>query len=291
VEARVLGDQFDVAYGHTNQRQARASALVVHRLDVGEALLDEIGPGLRVVGRLGTGTDNLDTRALDRRGITWFSVPNYCATELADHATALALALERGIFPQFDLLRRGGFSPIAGRFPRRLSECQAGIIGYGRSGQALGCRLLAIYGRVAAFDIAAVDSANQGVEHTSLELLLAESHAVFLCCPLTPATREMVNERFISQLRPDAIVINTARGGLVDARAVTAALVDRRLRGAAFDVFEPEDPSESPDYQTLFKLPNVIATCHRGNLSTEAVRELRVKVAVAIQEYFTPETM
>src|SRR4028118_969015 len=159
-----------------------ADALVVHRCFVTPELLDAVGDNLKVVGRLGVGFDNLNPELLKTRGIIGFNIPDYCIDEVATHALALLLALERGIIPQHETLAGGRFDIYAGGMPRRLRERTAGIIGFGRIGRVVAARLRLFYDRVVAYDpyVSSDLIAAHGARKGGLEDLLAEADAVAL---------------------------------------------------------------------------------------------------------------
>lgn len=262
-------------------------AMVVHRLRVDERLLAAAGSRLRVVGRLGVGVDNLDLPLLRRHGVCVFNVVDYCVDEVAAHTVALALALERRVVPQHMGLLAGVFDPYRGGVPRRLRDRCAGIVGFGRIGRAVAHRLGLFYGRVIATDpyVSADLMAGYDVEARALDELLEQADAVFLHCPLTPETRGLFNEERLGQMRDGAVLVNCARGGLVDSRALHDALLGGHLAGAAIDVFVPEDPHGDEWYRRILELSpsNVVVTSHRAFLSVESERSLRRRVAEAVR--------
>jgi phosphoglycerate dehydrogenase-like enzyme len=259
-------------------------ALVVYRCRVSEELLDAAGGRLKVVARQGVGVDNLNAPLLERRSLPSFNVPDYCVDEVAAHTMAMVLALERRLIPQHVGLAAGSFDVYHGGVPRRLSEQTAGIVGFGRIGRAVAQRLRLFYGRVVACDpyVSADLMAGYGVVALGFEELLAASGCVLLHCPLTAETRGMIGEGALARMRPDAFLVNCARGGLVDARALHAALTAGRLAGAALDVFEPEDPHSDEWYRRIVGQERVVVTSHRAFLSVESERSSRRRVAEAV---------
>lgn len=268
------------------------AALAVYRCQVTGDLLDAAGPGLRVVARQGVGTDNLDLAALAERGIHAFNVPDYCVDEVATHTVALALALERRVVAQHTGLAGGVFDIYRGGVPRRLRRRCAGIVGFGRIGKAVAERLKPCYGRVLACDPYLHPDLVEGygVEPVEFAELLARADLITLHCPLTEETRRMVDRRALALVKPDAVLVNAARGALVDPEPLFSALTAGRLGGAALDVFHPENPHEDPWFGKIVGLPNVLVTSHRAFLSEEAEASSRRRVAEGIRHVLDTAT-
>jgi D-3-phosphoglycerate dehydrogenase len=263
-----------------------ANAIVVYRCRVTEPLLRAAGTGLKVVARQGVGIDNLNLPLLQRSGIRSFNLPDYCVDEVASHTIGLALALERRIVPQHLALSAGRFDVYHGGVPRRLQRRTAGIVGFGRIGRAVSQRLKLFYGEVVAFDPYVSDDlmAGYGIAGVAFDELLQRSDAVFLHCPLTEETAALVNERSLARIKPGAILVNCARGGIVDSQALYNALREGRLGGAALDVFVPEDPHQDRFYARIVTMENVVVTSHRAFLSTESEASVRRRVAQAVRD-------
>ncbi len=269
------GDEF---YGSL----AGADALVIYRAEVTPDLLRELGPACKVVARQGVGLDNLHADLLQDRGIYGFHVPDYCVDEVAVHTLALLLALERQLPVQIGEVKADRWSIYAGGLPRRLGRRTAGIVGFGRIGRATARKLEAFYGSVVAYDPYVSEDlmAGHGVRGAaSLEDLLSEADAVVLHCPLDDVTRRMIDAPALSRMKPDALLVNTARGELVDPAAVLAALEDGALGGYASDVFKPEDPNRDETGRKLLARDDVVFTAHRAFLSRESEERLRERVA------------
>lgn len=295
-EREVLGERVELRLGSAaNGRYeqageafaaalAGADALIIHRAFVTPELLAAAGPGLKVVGRLGVGFDNLNAELLASRGIIGFHLPDYCMEEVAAHALALLLALERRLLPQHQSLAGGSFDIYAGGTPRRLSEQTAGIIGFGRIGRTVATRLRAFYGRVLACDpyVAEDVTAAYGAKKVELAELLAGSDAVLLHCLLSHETEKMMGEAALAQMKEGALLINTARGALIEAEPLYAALTSGRLGGAGLDVFSPEDPHRDPWWSRVVRLPNVVVTSHRAYLSLAAEASQRRRAAQGV---------
>lgn len=265
---------------------AGADAVIVYRCQVREELLAAAGDRLKVVARQGVGIDNLDVCALKARSIPSFNVPDYCVDEVAAHTLAMVLALERRLVPQHTALAGGRFDVYHGGAPRRLSARTAGVVGFGRMGRAVAQRLRMFYGHVIACDpyVSADLMAGYGVAAAGFADLLAQADCVLLHCPLNDETAGMIDAAALARMRPDAILVNCARGGLLESQALYQALTQNRLAGAALDVFRPEDPHQDPWYSRIVRLDQVVVTSHRAFLSAESEQSLRVRVAEAVRE-------
>jgi phosphoglycerate dehydrogenase-like enzyme len=261
-----------------------ADALAIYRCRVTSELLAAAGAGLKVVGRQGVGFDNLVPELLKANGVIGFNIPDYCIDEVATHTLALLLALERRIVQQHATLAGGRFDIYAGGIPRRLRNCAAGIIGFGRIGRVVASRLRSFYGRVLACDpyVARDVMDAHGVERVELQALLGGADVVLLHCLLDASTTGIIDARALSLMRPGAYLINAARGALVNARALYEALSGGRLAGAGLDVFSPEDPHRDEWYAQLVRLPNVVVSSHRAYLSRESEDSQRRRTAQAI---------
>jgi phosphoglycerate dehydrogenase-like enzyme len=297
VEREVLGDGVELRVGPAREgrylvggeelrRLCRGcDALVVYRCQVREELLDAAGDRLKVIARQGVGVDNLNAELLASRSLLSFNVPDYCVDEVAVHTLALVLALERRLVPQHVALAGGHFDVYRGGVPRRLSERTAGVVGFGRIGRTVAQRLRLFYGRVLAHDpyVSADLMAGSGVAAAGFEELLAAADCVLLHCPLTAETAGLMGEAALAHMRPDAILVNCARGGLVDSKALYEALAGGRLAGAGLDVFSPEDPTRDEWYARILRLEQAVVTSHRAFLSVESERSSRRRVAGAIR--------
>jgi D-3-phosphoglycerate dehydrogenase len=232
--------------------------------------------GCRVIARYGIGYDNVDVEEASRHGIVVTNVPDYCLDEVADHALALLLAHARDIVGSVNAVRDGGWSvPRTG--VHRLAGRRLALLGVGRVGRRLAARARALGLTVVAFDPYLERWDVVGVERaTSVEEAVAEADYVSLHAPLTPQTHHMIDERAIAAMRRSPLVINTARGGLLDTDAVTAALDDGRIGGVALDVTEVEPlPSDHP----LRTHPRALLTPHMAFYSAEAQDELQRRAA------------
>ncbi len=258
-----------------------ADALLISSREPITRRVIEALPRCRVISRYAVGIDHIDLDAAAERGIVVTHVPDYCTAEVADHALALILALNRRIVELDTSLRQGAWVKhsyhtrriLRGPVPP-LRELTLGLVGLGRIGRAVADRARPFGLRLVATD-PYVDPAvfeDYGVTPLALDELLQQADIVSLHCPLTPETRGLIGERALSLMKPSAVLVNTARGPVVDIPAVTAALQERRIAGAALDVADPEPlPEDSP----LYRLPNVILTPHAAYYSERSVEIVR----------------
>jgi phosphoglycerate dehydrogenase-like enzyme len=238
--------------------------LIVGVDPVTAAVLDA-GP-LQVVVRFGTGTDNIDLAAARSRGVKVSSTPGANARSVAELTIGLLLALARHLVVHDREVRSGSWSRHPGM---ELTGRRLGVVGYGAVGHEVAGIAAALGMKVVATDPAVRDA---DVPLVDLETLLTSSDAVTLHVPLTDDTRGMIGAAQLARMRPQALLVNTARGGLVDERALAQALAAGRLGGAAFDTFEREPPAASP----LLALDNFIASPHAGAATVEAARRTGV---------------
>jgi len=263
-----------------------ADALVIYRAEVTEELVSTVSPRCKVIARSGVGVDNLNLPLLARSGIVGFNVPDYCGAEVSTHTVALLLALERGVCVQDRLVRADRWGIHRGGVPRRTSARDVAIVGFGRIGRATARKLQPFYGNVLAADPYVPDDVMAGhgvVAVGSLAELLARADAVVLHCALTSETRHLISGSALDDGKPGALLVNTARGALVDPACVLAALADGRLGGFASDVFSPEDPNRCPVARKLLERDDVVVSSHRAFLSLESEESLRHRVAAGVR--------
>jgi D-3-phosphoglycerate dehydrogenase / 2-oxoglutarate reductase len=231
-------------------------------------------PECRAVGRYGTGVDNVDAVAARARGVALVSVPDYSLEEVANHTTALILTLVRGVVRLDASVHAGRWDfRGAGRL-RRASAQQLGVVGLGRIGDAVASRAQTLGFAVAGYDPAAPDAGR--VRRLPFTELLATSDVISLHVPLSEATRHLLDDAAFALMKPGAVLVNTARGGLVDADALVRALDSGRLAGAALDVLDPEPPTTG---NPLLRDERVIITPHAAFYSEESLAELKRRVA------------
>ncbi len=253
-------------------------ALIVRSQVAVDASLIAAGSRLVVIGRAGVGVDNVDLEAATRAGITVVNAPTGNTIAAAEHTLALLYGLARRTAPADASVRRGEWrrSEFTGL---ELRGRTLGIIGLGKIGQAIAVRARAMEMTVLTVDpfVTAEQAANHGAELVSMDELLARSDVVTVHVPLNRNTRGLIGREAIARLKPGSIVLNVARGGVLDEAAVSDALERGHLAGAGVDVFEHEPPVDSP----LLRAPNTLLTPHLGASTTEA--QILVAEEVAAQ--------
>ncbi len=245
----------------------------------------EACPRLKVVSRMGVGVDSIDLDAATELGILACNVPGVNQSEVADHAMALLLAMTRRLFDTISTTRDGRWSqdrPLTVHYletVRRISGHTVGIIGFGNIGRAFGQRVRA-FGpdRVIAYDpyVRQNEADNFGVEMVSLEELAAQADFISIHCSATEDSRHLINADSLALMKPTTIVVNTARGPIIDGAARADALEAGTIEAAALDVteVEPMDPADR-----LLRLPNCVVTPHVAGFSPEFLRECPIRQA------------
>ena len=210
----------------------------------------DLFPKLRALVRLGVGYDRIDRKVAEQRGVVVCNVPDYATSEVSDHAIALALGLSRGLFLHHDRQRRlppAPWAPAESPLLRRFSDLTFACVGMGRIGMAAGLKAKALGADVVFYDPflpSGIEIALGVRRAASLDALLRQANILSLHTPLTPDTRNMIGEREIALLPPDAIIINTARGPVLALDAVCNALKSGHLAGVGLDVVPVEPPVE-----------------------------------------------
>jgi D-3-phosphoglycerate dehydrogenase len=238
-------------------------------------------PTLKVIARAGTGLDNIDQAAARRLGVAVFNTPAANAVSVAELVFALVLALERHVVAANASLREGAWekTKFAGR---ELSGRRLSLIGFGRIGREVALRARAFEMEVRACDplISAWPAAFPWVKRVTFDEALEHAEILSIHVPLSNETRGLIGAAQLSRLPEGALLVNVARGGLVDETALLAALTSGRLRGAALDVFATEPPGS----HALLALPNVVATPHLGASTLEAQRRAGTEAAALVIE-------
>lgn len=255
-----------------------ADALICLLMDRIDAAVLDRAPGLRVVANCAVGVDNVDLAAVAARRVAVTNTPDVLTSATAELAFALMLAAARRLVEGDRLVRSrtwGGWA-LDQLLGVGLAGKQLGIVGFGRIGQAVARRALGFEMRVAYADPhpAPVTPARR----LSIDELFATSDVVSLHCPLTAETRHLVNARRLDLMKPTAILVNTARGGCVDAPALIAALEAGRILGAALDVYDRE-PEIDP---RLLACPRLTLAPHIGSATTEARTQMAQLCADAV---------
>ncbi|MEX1124946.1 MAG: phosphoglycerate dehydrogenase [Acidimicrobiia bacterium] len=225
----------------------------------------QASPDLRVVARTGVGLDTIDLDAASEAGVAVLSTPGANHDACADHTLALMLGVIRRLRENDAAVRREEWDR-AGKFSGgELTRANVGLIGFGRIGQAVAKRLGGFDATIRVYDPEISNAAPQHL--VSLDELIARSDIVSIHCPLTDATRNLIGEREFNLAKPGLILINTARGGIVDEQALIAAIRSGAVAGAGLDVFEVEPPDSSE----LLQMENVTVSPHIAGLSERSM--------------------
>lgn len=230
-------------------------------------VIEACAPRLKVISKWGTGIDSLDAQAGSRYGVQIGRTPNAFTTPVADTVMGYMLAFARRQ-PWMDVaMKKGEWEKISGF---TLSEATLGVIGVGNIGKALTRRAKAFGMKVLGTDIVEIDHvfiSESGIELTTLDILLSKSDFVSINCDLNPTSEHLINPLTLAQMKETAVLINTARGPIVDEQALISALQSGKIGGAAMDVFEVEPlPEDSP----LKNMNNVMLAPHNANSSPAA---------------------
>ncbi len=258
-------------------------ALVVRSQTQVSAKIIQAGKKLQVIARAGVGIDNIDVDEATRRGIVVVNAPTANTVSAAEHTIALMLALARNI-PQANAVLKSGVWRRADFMGTEVRDKTLGIIGLGRVSSEVARRARGLDMKVIANDpyISAGYARNLQVELVSLKQLLKESDFITLHVPLTASTKELIGAKELALVKPTVRIINTARGGVIDEEALAKAVKEKRVAGAAIDVFSTEPTTKS----TLFEEANIIVTPHLGASTTEAQAVAATDVARQVIEVF-----
>ncbi|MFC7135423.1 MULTISPECIES: C-terminal binding protein [Salinibaculum] len=252
-----------------------ADAIISSHQTVDATLMDRM-PNCQVVSRTGIGVDYVDLEAATERGIVVTNVPDHCISEVSDHTLGLMLAVQRRIVESDSEVREGHWNRTT-KSIHRIDGQVLGVVGFGQTGQELGRKAQALGMDVLTTQYPEPALAEEhGVERVPLDDLLALSDVVSLHTPLTDETAKMIGSRELEVMKESAILINTARGGLIDQPALARALEDGTIGGAGLDVLTEEPPSSD---DSLLDEPSVVLTPHMAYYSQESLRELRHRVA------------
>ena len=258
-------------------------ALVVRSQTQVSAEVIAAGKKLQVIARAGTGIDNIDVEAATRRGIVIVNAPAGNTISAAEHTIALMLSLARHI-PQASAVLKSGVWRRSDFMGTEVKDKTLGIIGLGNVGSEVAKRARGLQMKLIACDpFISVDHAKKlQVELVSLEQLLKEADFITLHLPLTASTKRIIGAKELANVKPTVRIINCARGGLIDERALAKAVKDKRVAGAAIDVFSAEPATES----VLFESDNIIVTPHLGASTTEAQATAAKDIAEQIIDVF-----
>lgn len=274
----------DTAADQLLDRIQGADIIVTKEMPVSEELISRFPDSVKLICEAGTGYNNLDLPAARQKGITVCNIPAYSSKRVAHTAVMLMLNLSSAMQTQMAMLAKGNHDNFTKNLQVNhveLNDKTLGIIGAGNIGrevikiaQAMDMKILA-YRRTPRPD-------EDGIHYVDLEELLQNSDYVSLHCPLTPETKHIINKETLSMMKPEAFLINTSRGALIDEEALIEALKDGVIAGAGLDVQETEPPR---DDNPLYTMENVILTPHMGWKGLETRRRLVSLLADNIRAY------
>ncbi len=231
-----------------------------------------------VASRYGIGVDNIDIPTATELGIVVTNVPDYCMDEVTDHAIGMILALNRRLGPHDAEVKAGGWHSVVLDQPmHRTRGATLGILGYGRIGRSIAAKAASFGMEMIAYDpMIEPGQTIDGTEITTFEDVLKRSHFITVHTPLTPETEGMIGVDELAMMMPGSIIVNCARGGIIQEQALAEALHSGHLAGAGLDVLEPAPP---PDDHPLLSAPNVIITPHTAFFSQASTVELERRTA------------
>ena len=249
-------------------------------LHLTETLLSRL-PALRLVAKLGVGLDMIDLQAATRHGVMVCNTPGANDVAVAEHTFALLSGLLRQI-PRCDGGMRSGQWEQGGFLGREMNGRTFGIVGMGAIGRCVAGIAQGFGGRVIGFDPFWPEAfaTEHGIERRELDGLLQEADFLCIHCPLTPQTENLIGERELALMKPSAVLVNMARGGIVNEQALFSALRSRHISGAAVDAFAEEPPSNLP----FMELDNVLLSPHAGAFTEEALEKMST---IAIDQVMT----
>lgn len=256
-----------------------ADALLVRSATTVDTEVLAAGTKLQIIGRAGVGLDNVDVPAATERGVMVVNAPTSNIHTAAEHAIALLLAAVRQI-PSADASLRARTWQRSMFIGVEIYGKTVGVVGLGRIGQLVAQRLAAFETRILAYDpyVSPARAAQLGIELVELDELLQEADFVSVHLPKTPETRGIIGAEALGETKPGVVIVNAARGGLVDEAALAEAIVSGHVRAAGIDVYETEPCTDSP----LFGLPQVVVTPHLGASTREAQDRAGTDVAKSV---------
>lgn len=262
-------------------------ALIIRSATKVTAEVIGLGERLKVIGRAGTGVDNIDLPAATRKGIVVMNTPGGNTLSAAEHTIAMMFALARHI-PLASQFTKSGQWEKDRFMGTELNDRTLGVIGLGNIGAIVAQRAAGMNMRVIGFDpyVSPEAAAKKKVELVPLDDLLARSDFITIHTPLTAGTRNLLNASALAKMKNGVRIINCARGGIIDEKALYEAIGSGKVAGAALDVFEKEPPGDHP----LFKLDAMICTPHLGASTTQAQVKVSVAIAEQVVEYLLKGT-
>ncbi|MGV9710423.1 phosphoglycerate dehydrogenase [Gordonia sp. NPDC003424] len=271
---------------------ADADAILVRSATTVDAEVLESAPKLKIIARAGVGLDNVDVPAATERGVMVVNAPTSNIHTAAEHAIALLMSASRQIPAADATLRdrtwkRSSFNGV------EIFDKTVGVVGLGRIGQLVAARLAAFETHVIAYDpyVSAARAAQLGIELVTLDELLERADFITVHLPKTPETLGLIGTDQLARTKPGVVIVNAARGGLVDEQALADAITSGHVRAAGLDVFATEPCTDSP----LFDLPQVVVTPHLGASTSEAQDRAGTDVAksvrLALAGHFVPDAV
>lgn len=257
--------------------------------------------GIKLIALRCAGFNNVDLEAAEQYGIKVTRVPAYSPQAVAEHALALILTLNRKTHKAYNRVKEGNFS-LDNLIGFNVYNKTVGVIGTGKIGQAFCKIMLGLGCKVLAYDVAPQSALEEaGVNYVTLEELYQGSDIISLHCPLLPATQHLINDKSLSQMKTQVMIINTSRGGLINTEDVIKNLKNKKVGYLGIDVYEQEenvffeDMSEQIiEDDTLLKLisfPNVLITSHQAFLTSEALTEISKTVFQNIHEFVNNQSL
>ncbi len=281
-----LGDQVEVRWVDGPDREKLlaavpdADALLVRSATTVDAEVLAAAPRLKIVARAGVGLDNVDVAAATERGVLVVNAPTSNIHSAAEHALALMLSAARQI-PAADATLREHTWKRSSFSGTEIFGKTVGVVGMGRIGQLVAQRLGAFGAHIVAYDpyVSSARAAQLGIELLSLDDLLARADFISVHLPKTPETAGLIGREALARTKPGVIIVNAARGGLIDEQALADAITSGHVRAAGLDVFATEPCTDSP----LFDLPQVVVTPHLGASTDEAQDRAGTDVAESVK--------
>ncbi|MEN4448650.1 phosphoglycerate dehydrogenase [Mycobacterium sp. SM3041] len=281
-----LGDQVEVRWVDGPDREKllaavpEADALLVRSATTVDAEVLAAAPKLKIVARAGVGLDNVDVDAATARGVLVVNAPTSNIHSAAEHALALLLSAARQI-PAADATLRERTWKRSSFSGTEIFGKTVGVVGMGRIGQLVAQRLAAFGAHIVAYDpyVSQARAAQLGIELLTLDELLGRADFISVHLPKTKETAGLINKDALAKTKPGVIIVNAARGGLIDEQALADAITSGHVRGAGLDVFATEPCTDSP----LFELPQVVVTPHLGASTEEAQDRAGTDVAASVK--------
>jgi D-3-phosphoglycerate dehydrogenase / 2-oxoglutarate reductase len=281
-----LGDHVEVRWVDGPDREkllaavVDADALLVRSATTVDAEVLAAAPKLKIVARAGVGLDNVDVDAATARGVLVVNAPTSNIHSAAEHALALLLSAARQI-PAADATLRAHTWKRSSFLGTEIFGKTVGVVGLGRIGQLVAQRLAAFGAHITAYDpyVSQARAAQLGIELLTLDELLGRADFISVHLPKTKETAGLIGKEALAKTKPGVIIVNAARGGLIDEAALAEAIASGHVRGAGLDVFSTEPCTDSP----LFELPQVVVTPHLGASTAEAQDRAGTDVAASVQ--------